>query len=161
MATDPSYELLELPPGYGTPRTPLAWVDVRARLEQATHYWLATMRPDGRPHVVPLDGIWLANAWYFGGSSQTVKHRNLTHNPRAVMHLEDAASAIIVEGACDELVPDGSLAVQLSEYSRAKYGFGPDPAGYAAAGSWRLRPTTVLAWNRFPEDATRFTFSGE
>ncbi len=158
MSADPTYELLELPPGYGTPRTPLPWATVRARLEEAAHYWLATVRPDGRPHVVPLDGIWLADAWYFGGSSATVKHRNLTNDPRAVMHLEDAASAIIVEGACEEFVPDQSLAAQLSKHSRAKYGYGPDPASYATAGSWRLRPATVLAWNRFPEDATRFTF---
>jgi nitroimidazol reductase NimA-like FMN-containing flavoprotein (pyridoxamine 5'-phosphate oxidase superfamily) len=158
MSTDPSYELLRLPPGYGTPKTPLAWADVRARLEDATRYWLATVRPDGRPHVVPLDGIWHGNAWYFGGSPQTVKHRNLTNDPRAVMHLEDAISAIVVEGACEELVPDESLATALSELSRAKYGYGPDPASYPASGSWRLRPATVLAWTRFPEDATRFVF---
>jgi nitroimidazol reductase NimA-like FMN-containing flavoprotein (pyridoxamine 5'-phosphate oxidase superfamily) len=158
MSTDPSYELLELPPGYGTPRTPLAWADVRARLEEARHYWLATVRPDGRPHVVPLDGLWHANAWYFGGSSGTVKHRNLTSDARAAMHLEDATWAIIVEGACEELVPDEGLAAELSERSRAKYGYGPDPASYQASGSWRLRPATVLAWSRFPEDATRFAF---
>ena len=158
MSTDPSYELLRLPPGYGTPRTPLAWAEIRAQLEDATHYWLATVRPDGRPHVVPLDGIWLDNAWYFGGSPATVKHRNLTNNPRAVMHTEDASSAIIVEGTCEELVPDERLAAQLSEHSRAKYGFGPDPASYATAGNWRLRPATVLAWKRLPEDATRFVF---
>jgi len=158
MSTDPSFELLQLPPGYGTPRTPLAWADVRARLEEAKHYWLATVRPDGRPHVVPLDGIWLGDAWYFGGSSETVKHSNLSNNPRAVMHLEDASSAIMIEGACEELSPDQGLAARLSEQSRAKYGYGPDPATYAASGNWRLRPATVLAWTRFPEDATRFTF---
>jgi hypothetical protein len=158
MSTDPSYELLEFPPGYGTPRTPVAWAAVRARLEEATQYWLATVRPDGRPHVVPLDGIWLADAWYFGGSARTVKHRNLTNDSRAVMHLQDATSAVIVEGACEELVPDESLAAQLSKHARAKYGYGPDPASYATAGNWRLRPATVLAWTRFPEDATRFTF---
>jgi hypothetical protein len=118
------------------------------------------VRPDGRPHVVPLDGIWLADVWYFGGSAETVKHGNLTNDPRAVMHLEDATGAVIVEGACEELFADESLAAQLAKHTRVKYGYGPDPASYAKPGSWRLRPATVLAWTRFPDDATRFTFGG-
>ncbi|HWT22528.1 MAG TPA: pyridoxamine 5'-phosphate oxidase family protein [Solirubrobacteraceae bacterium] len=158
MAPDPVVELLDLPPGYGTPEAPLAWDDVRARLVAATRYWLATVRGDGRPHVVPLDGIWLDDEWFFGGSAETVKHRNLTANPMAVVHLGDADHAVIVEGRCEMIVPDARLARRLSERSKAKYGYGPDPASYADAGVWRLRPERVLAWRRFPRDATRFVF---
>jgi Pyridoxamine 5'-phosphate oxidase len=68
------------------------------------HYWLATTRPDGRPHVVPLDGLWLDDAWFFGGSAETVKYRNLKANPRAVVHLDDSERAVIVEGRCEEIV---------------------------------------------------------
>jgi general stress protein 26 len=151
----PSVELLQFPPGYGTPRTALAWTDVRAGLEEATHYWLTTVRPDGRPHAVPMDGIWLDDAWYFGGSADTVKLRNLRRNPKAIVHLEDAQRAVIVEGTCAELVPDEDLARRLSERSQAKYGYGADPA---ESGIWRLVPDRVLAWERFPVDATRFVF---
>ena len=119
------------------------------------------MRPDGRPHVVPLDGIWLDDRWYFGGSRATVKHRNLEADPRAVLHLEDALSAVIVEGVCEELFADGALAAQLSEHSKTKYGYGPDPASYASSGVWCLRPQRVLSWGRFPRDATRFVFAPE
>jgi nitroimidazol reductase NimA-like FMN-containing flavoprotein (pyridoxamine 5'-phosphate oxidase superfamily) len=66
------------------------------------HYWLATTRPDGRPHVVPLDGLWLDDAWFFGGSAETVKSRNLKANPRAVVHLDDSERAVIVEGRCED-----------------------------------------------------------
>jgi nitroimidazol reductase NimA-like FMN-containing flavoprotein (pyridoxamine 5'-phosphate oxidase superfamily) len=150
--------LLDLPPGYGTPEVPLAWADVRARLAGAMHYWLATTRPDGRPHVVPLDGLWVDDEWFFGGSAVTVKHRNLKANPRAVVHLDSSEQAVIVEGRCEEIVPDDRLARRLSDLSRSKYGYGPDPAGYAATGVWRLRPERVLCWQRFPRDATRFVF---
>jgi nitroimidazol reductase NimA-like FMN-containing flavoprotein (pyridoxamine 5'-phosphate oxidase superfamily) len=155
---EPAAELLDLPEGYGTPEAPLAWPDVRARLEGAARYWLATVRPDGRPHVVPLDGIWLEDAWYFGGSSKAVKHRNLEADPRAVLHLEDAQSVVIVEGACEQVFPDGELAERLSRLSKAKYGYGPDPASYARTGAWRLSPHRALSWSRFPRDATRFVF---
>jgi nitroimidazol reductase NimA-like FMN-containing flavoprotein (pyridoxamine 5'-phosphate oxidase superfamily) len=158
VAADPVAELLDLPAGYGTPQVTLAWEDVRERLVSATHYWLATARADGRPHVVPLDGIWLDDAWFFGGSPEAVKHRNLERNPRAVLHLEDAERAVIVEGVCEEIFPEGPLAARLAQLSRSKYGYGPDPSSYRETGVWRLRPERVLSWQRFPRDATRFSF---
>jgi len=148
-------ESMRLPAAYGRPERLLEWASVRARLEAAPHYWLATVRPDGRPHTVPLDGIWLDDDWYFGGSPDTVKHRNLKANPRAALHLEDA---IIVEGVCEEVFPDDRLAAALAERSRAKYGYGPPPESYRETGVWRLRPVRAIAWEQFPRDATRFTF---
>ena len=158
MAADPVAEPLELPKGYGKATEVLAWDDVRGRLAEAAHYWLATLRPDGRPHVVPLDGLWLDDRWFFGGSVETVKHRNLLGNPRAVLHLEDAMRAVIVEGVCEWVRPEGELAARLSALSKSKYGYGPDPATYARDGIWCLRPERALCWQRFPRDATRFRF---
>ena len=53
----PTAEKLVLPQGYGQTTQTLAWDQVRAQLEQAKQYWLATNRPDGSPHVVPVDGL--------------------------------------------------------------------------------------------------------
>jgi hypothetical protein len=50
------------------------------------------------------------------------------------------------------------LARRLSELSRSKYGYGPEPASYAKNGVWRLRPERVMSSQRFPRDATRFVF---
>ncbi|MEI6136703.1 MAG: pyridoxamine 5'-phosphate oxidase family protein [Chloroflexota bacterium] len=30
-----------------------------ARLRTAMNYWIATTRPDGRPHAAPVWGVWL------------------------------------------------------------------------------------------------------
>lgn len=68
MPSEPIAELLELPKEYGRPEVALAWDDVRARLVAATQYWLATVRPDGRAHVVPLDGIWLDDPGFSGAA---------------------------------------------------------------------------------------------
>jgi nitroimidazol reductase NimA-like FMN-containing flavoprotein (pyridoxamine 5'-phosphate oxidase superfamily) len=130
---------------------------VRGRLEEATHYWLATVRPDGRPHTVPLDGVWVDDCWYFGGSPEAVKHRNLSANPRAVVTLEDAVKPVIVEGHCEVVYPDDQLARRLSEQSGSKYDYGRSAALYKK-GVWQLRPERVLAWAEFPRDATRFVF---
>ena len=154
----PAAEAMWLPDGYGqNTRTLLSWADVAQRLAEAPRYWLATVRPDGRPHAVPLDGNWLDDAWWFGGSPETVKHRNLLENPEAVLHLDDAVRAVIVEGGCEIVTPDEERAELLSRLSNEKYGYGPPPAVYRN-GVWRLTPRRVLAWNEFPRDATRFVF---
>jgi nitroimidazol reductase NimA-like FMN-containing flavoprotein (pyridoxamine 5'-phosphate oxidase superfamily) len=156
--TAPRSEQLPLPPEYGTPSTRLGWDVVSSLLADARHYWLATVRTDGRPHVVPLDGLWLDDRWYFGGSPTTVKHRNLQANPRATLHLEDAASAVIVEGTCEVTVPSPAAADDLAAAMKRKYGYGP-PAEVYLTGVWVLSPAKVLAWTDLTVDATRFRFT--
>jgi hypothetical protein len=53
---DPIAELLDIPADYGKPTTTLDWPTVRRALQEAKQYWLASVRPDGRPHVIPIDG---------------------------------------------------------------------------------------------------------
>ena len=79
---------LTLPESYGTPHRVLTWKEVEQKLVESKTYWLATTRPDGRPHTVPVDGIWWEGALYFGGDPATVHMRNLRSDPRAVVHTE-------------------------------------------------------------------------
>ena len=154
---DPVAEQLQLPESYGTPSRLLTWADVQQRLTGALHYWLATTRPDDRPHLVPIDGVWLDAACYFGGDPTTVHMVNLAANPRAVLHLDDSEAAVIVEGEVEWHLPATLQAAQLAAASKAKYGYGP-PASTYRAGTWRLPASRILAWNVLYEDATRFVF---
>jgi hypothetical protein len=157
VSAEPRAEPLDVPALYGSTARLLAWADVRTRLEEAPQYWLATTRPDGRPHTVPTDGLWIDEAWWFGGSPETVKHRNLTADGRASLHLPDAVAAVIVEGTCEVHQPDGDFAGALVHASERKYGHAPPVSAYLS-GVWRLRPLKVMAWASYPADATRFRF---
>ena len=64
---------------------PTAWTDGRRVLEDAEVYWLSSVRPDGRPHVTPLLGIWLEGAMYFCTGADERKAKNLTQNPHCIM----------------------------------------------------------------------------
>jgi nitroimidazol reductase NimA-like FMN-containing flavoprotein (pyridoxamine 5'-phosphate oxidase superfamily) len=155
MTAAPRVEQLTVPPEYGTPTTLLDWETVERRLREATQYWLATVRPDGRPHVVPLDGMWRDDGWYFGGVPTTVKHANLSNDPRAALHLPDPMAATIVEGTCAIEVPSDAEAEELAAAMQRKYGYGP-PAGVYRGGVWVLRPAKVMAWSDLTTDPTRF-----
>jgi general stress protein 26 len=65
--------------------TPTAWAEALGHLEKADVYWLATVRPDGRPHVTPLFSVWLDGALYFCTGEGERKAKNLVHNLHCVM----------------------------------------------------------------------------
>jgi len=157
--TKPIIDRPEFPAEYGNPKKRLAWPDVEAKLESATVYWIASTRPDGRPHVIPRDGTWLDGGLYYGGSPETVHFRNISANPEIVVHIGDGMEAIIVEGAVEIEKPDDAMAKRLSDASFEKYPqYGRmDPSMYMGGVSV-LRPRRVLAWTSFTENATRFRF---
>jgi nitroimidazol reductase NimA-like FMN-containing flavoprotein (pyridoxamine 5'-phosphate oxidase superfamily) len=153
----PTVARIQLPTEYGTPRQELDWSTIRDRLAAADRYWLATTRPDGRPHVVPIDGIWLDDVWYFGGHPDTVHQRNLEHNQEITVHLEDTMKAVIVEGRAKRVTPPPETVGRLMAASQKKYGYAMPSEAYRV-GVWSLSPRRVLAWTHIAVDATRFTF---
>lgn len=161
----------DVPDGYGVPEHAdglLAWADVEARLVASTEYWLASTRPDGRPHVVPRWGVWLDGAFHYDGSPDTRHAQNVIADPRCALHLESGWEAVIVEGRSvrPEPVDPGGLGARLSTAFGAKYGakgYTPEPDAWSddTAGGLRIvRPEKVLAWTSFPDDMTRFRFGG-
>jgi general stress protein 26 len=157
--TEPIVERPDIPAEYGNPTQRLKWADVEWRLESASVYWLASTRPDGRPHVIPRDGMWLDGGLYYGGSPETVHYRNITHNPHVVVHIGDGQEAIIVEGAVEIEKPTEEMATRLSDESLAKYPqYGRLEPSLYMGGVSVLRPRRVLAWTSFTENATRFKF---
>jgi hypothetical protein len=156
---EPVVEKPDIPPEYGNPTQRLDWTDVERRLESATVYWIASTRPDGRPHVIPRDGMWLDGGLHYGGSPETVHYRNITHNPHAVVHIGDGQEAIIVEGAVEIEKPTAEMAARLSDESFRKYPqYGRLEPSVYMGGVSVLRPRRVLAWTSFTENATRFRF---
>jgi hypothetical protein len=159
VASTPRASHLSLPPSYGRSTELLAWEAVRDRLASARVYWFASTRADRRPHVVARDGIWLEDALWYGGSDDTVHARNVRETPQVAAHIGDGTEAVIVEGVVQPRVPDPPTARSLAAAAMRKYpGYGTiDPVSYAT-GVWVLQPRRVLAWTRFPTDATRFVF---
>lgn len=155
----PTTTLLRFPPGYGTPKKKLGWEAVRQRLEEAPAYWLATTRADGRPHVVPLDGVWVDDVWWYGGAPQTVHMRNVSARSRAVMHLADPMQAVIVEGEVKRVTLGTDRAQRIADVANVKYAhYGMENTADTYRRACGLFPARVLAWTAFPTDATRFEF---
>ena len=166
--TRPRSDRPTMPDGYGVPETldgTLDWSVVADRLRAATHYWMATTKPDGRPHVVPRWGVWIDERFWYDGSPETVHARNLTANPACTLHLESGAEAVVLEGTSRPADPPGAEqgARLAAEFGRKYADSGYSPAADAwegddAGGLAVFTPDKALAWFRFPIDVTRFRF---
>lgn len=138
------------------------WDTAMGWLADALHYWLATTRPDGTPHVVPRWGVWWDERFWYDGSPQTRHARNLVTNPACVLHLESGEQALILEGESRATGPlDMETGTALaSEYAR-KYGPAYSPtadawSGEDGGGMAVFTPHRGFAWSQFPDDVTRY-----
>jgi nitroimidazol reductase NimA-like FMN-containing flavoprotein (pyridoxamine 5'-phosphate oxidase superfamily) len=91
---------------------PTAWAEGRAGLETAEVYWLSTVRPDGRPHVTPIVGVWLDGALYFCTGPSEGKAKNLAQNSHCVIttgsNVLDGLD-LVVEGEAARVTDDAQL----------------------------------------------------
>ena len=136
----------------------LGWDWASERLERSRNYWISTTRPDGRPHAMPVWGIWLEDAFFFSTGRESAKSRNLATNPTVVVHLESGDEVVILEGRAEQVLDD-ELGRRVSEVYWPKYDFTPDTSG--EADRWLVvRPKLAYAWNEraYTSSATQFDF---
>jgi general stress protein 26 len=133
----------------------LPWSFVEERMAAARNYWIASTKPDGRPHSAPVWGLWHEGAFYFSTGSESRKGRNLSANPAVSVHLESGEEAVMFEGAV-EAVLDTKVLKALDKAYKVKYGFPMQGPGVI----YKLRAETVFAWREadFPQCATRWSF---
>ena len=156
-------------PAYGIPESldgtlPWSWAD--ERLAAATTYWVATSRPDGRPHAMPIWAAWCAGRLWFEGGRLTRRARNLAGNPAISVGIElPDDGAVVIEGEARRLQgPPAGLADRLiaafDKYARPPRAYSVDPANWSKpeGGIWAVTPRIVFGWSSFPTDATRWRF---
>lgn len=153
------------PAGYvDHPSAYLTWDWVAAQLTESKHYWLCTVRPDGRPHVVPRWCVYLDGKIYYDGSPETRHTRNIKRNPNVSLHLESGTEAVILEGTS---VPAGKPAPELGKRLSKAYkkykamGYAPKPDSWDEGGLYVFTPRQCIAWSDFTKDPTKFVFEAE
>ena len=116
-------------PRYGdASATPPPWADVEQLLRDAQLYWIVTVRADGRPHAVPLVGVWQDGAFAFCTGSEEQKQRNLDGNAQVAVTTGstgangwNSGTDVVVEGRAVRVTEPEAL-VELAAAWFAKYG---------------------------------------
>jgi PPOX class probable F420-dependent enzyme len=154
-------------PGYGVVGPEegsglLSWDWATERLTRAHDYWLATVWPDGRPHVTPVWAVWRDGALWFSCSRRSRKARNLTSNPAVAATTDDAESPVVVEGRAS-LVADRATVAAFAEWADTKYetSYGVDFYGDPANACIRIDVVAAfaLSGDDFTGSPTRWSFT--
>lgn len=141
----------------------LPWGWAVDRLVEARHYWIATTRPDGRPHTRPVWGVWLDERVHFSTGSRAAW--NLLENREITVHVERHDDIVIIEGVVADV--DDAVTRRVVEAYNAKYRWDLDPD--ALPGPFhRVEPRVVFGWTSddsgsdggaaFHSTATRWRF---
>ena len=93
------------------------WEWAHERLVASHDFWLATVRPDGRPHLMPVWGVWDGVSLWFSSANGS---RKATEPPRA-----SARCSVATDNAYEPVVLEGD----------ARVGHRPGPARACARAS--------------------------
>jgi PPOX class probable F420-dependent enzyme len=152
-------------PGYGIAGPDqgsglLDWSWAAQRLTAARNYWVATVWPTGRPHLMPVWAMWDDSTLWFSSAVGSRKTKNLRADPNCVV-TTDASDPVIIEGQATVVTEPAQLQ-RVIDLMNAKYathlqlGF-LDPAVNA---TFRVRPNRVFGMSDadFTGSPTRWIF---
>lgn len=127
------------------------WPEVEGRLRAARSGWLASTRPDGRPHVAPVWFVWNGREVHYQTSRRSRKGLNVAIQPWTVFHLGNGEDVLIAEGESLEVSDPNQLA-EIGQRYGDKYvepvtGERAPLGGSADDVVYRLVPERILAWS--------------
>ncbi|WP_116950045.1 pyridoxamine 5'-phosphate oxidase family protein [Jiangella endophytica] len=103
----------------------LAWPVAAEGFAAAPKYWLATGRASGRPHVMPVLGVWLGDAFAVSTRPGSVKGRNLLRGGGCVVTAATDAGDLVLEGAARHVTdPARQAAVAAAFVAKYDWRFG-------------------------------------
>lgn len=135
----------------------LSWSWAEQRLSASPHYWVCSVWPDGRPHVMPVWGVWHDGALWFSSGPRSRKARNLRADPRCTVATADAAQPVVLEGSASFVTELRDLQA-ISQAFAGKYDTEMTVDFLAANATVAVTPTKVVGMveERFNESPTRW-----
>lgn len=152
---------------------PIPWSRALKQLEGVASkgsFWLATVRPGGRPHVAAVGALWVNGKFYFVSGAGTRKSRNLAENPNCVISVSLGDLDLAVEGTAARVTDKPTLSRLAKLYADqgwpATVSDGAITAEYSAPSAgpapWDLyavTPSTAFGVaTAEPHGATRWRF---
>ena len=125
---------------------------IERRLRSEPIIWLSSVRPDGRPHLVPVWFLWDGSSFLIFSQPNAQKVRNLRRSPQVMVALEatdEGEDVAIFEGEAtllDDPTITPLLPAYVEKYAALLRRIKSDPATMAASYTQAIRviPTRLL-----------------
>ena len=156
---------------------PIPWSRALAALEsnepQKQTPFLATTRPDGRPHVAGVGALWDQGKVYVVSGAATRKSRNLAENANCVVAFSLTGIDLVVEGVAERVTDDATLQRLAKRYGDGgwparvengafTYDYSAPSAGPPPWDLYAITPTTIYGvLSDEPGGATRWRFDAD
>jgi general stress protein 26 len=139
---------------------PIPWSRALEALEsgdpQKQTPFLATTRPDGRPHMAGVGALWDSGKVYFVSGAGTRKSRNLAQNANCAISMSLTGIDLVIEGEAERVTDDPTLQRLARRYADQgwpasvkdgafTYDYSAPSAGPPPWDLYAIAPTTVLA----------------
>jgi len=155
---------------------PIPWSRALAALESfggsEQRSFLATTRPDGRPHLAGVGALWDHGKVYVVSGERTRKSRNLARNPACAISMSLPDMDLVIEGRAERVTDNGTLQRLAKRYAEGgwparvegsafTYVYSAPSAGPPPWALYEVTPTTVFGvLAAEPGGATRWRFDG-
>jgi uncharacterized pyridoxamine 5'-phosphate oxidase family protein len=137
---------------------------------QARLTFLATTRPDGRPHLAGVGAVWQDDKVYFVSGPGTRKSRNVDENPAVAISFSLTGMDLVIEGQARRVTDDATLERVAARYAREgwparvldgafTYDYSAPSAGPPPWYLYEVEPVTAFGvLSAEPGGATRWRF---
>ena len=147
---------------------PLSWTSITDRLAEGFTQapgtggpdrhtcWLATINPDGTPHVNGVGALWADGSFWFETGQQTRKGRNLARDPRCTLSLALLEFDLVVEGEAS-LVTDPSTVAKMAALWAVDWPCKVDESGVALTADFSAPSAGPPPWHVYRITTQRAT----
>jgi hypothetical protein len=137
---------------------PLDWTAVRDRLAEGLPQapgsggpdrhtcWLATLDPDGSPHVTGIGAVWAHDAFWFETGSGTRKGRNLARDPRCALSVATHGFDLVVEGDAVQVLDRETVAEMARLWAAEGWPARVDDSGTAITAEYSAPSAGPPPW---------------
>ena len=153
---------------------PIPWSRALEALESGQQRnetsFLATTRPNGRPHLAGIGAVWDNGKVYFVSGAGTRKSRNVARNPSCAISMSLPGIDLVFEGVAERVTDDETLQRLAKRYGDGgwparvedgafTYDYSAPSAGPPPWDLYAVTPTTVFGvLAAEPGGATRWRF---
>jgi len=137
--------------------------------------WLATINPDGSPHVTGIGGIWADGTFWFETGEHTRKGLNLARDSRCTLSVATRDFDLVVDGEATKVTDPPTVARMAARWNAAGWPARVDDTGSALTAEYSAPSAGPPPWTVYrlailgataletvePGGATRWRFSDD
>ena len=108
--------------------------------------WLATINPDGSPHLTGVGATWADGAFWFQTGDRTRKARNLARDPRCTLSVAAREFDLTVKGEAHKVTDPDTVAAMAARWAAEGWPARPDDTGRALTAEYSAPSAGPPPW---------------